>query len=241
MRPYRLQLVQQLKPNDCAVRFRFACEVLQRHNDFLHHVVFSDESTFHTSGKVNTHNVRIWGSENPHQLVQHERDSPKINVFCAVSRRQVYGPFFFAEATVTGVSYLDMLQQWLFPQLVESEPANFIWQQDGAPPHWSLFVRDWLNVEVPDRWIGRHGPDDRVLLPWPPRSPDITPCDFFLWGFVKDRVYVPPLPHDLPTLKGRIAQAVASITPDLLQTVWEELHFRLDVCRITKGAHIEHL
>jgi hypothetical protein len=29
---------------------------------------------------------------------------------------------------------------------------------------------------------------------WPPRSPDATPCHFFLWGYVKDQVYVPPLP-----------------------------------------------
>ena len=31
-----------------------------------------------------------------------------------------------------------------------------------------------------------------------PRSPDVTPCDFFLWGYVKDQVYVPPLPASIP-------------------------------------------
>ena len=78
------------------------------------------------------HNVRIWGSEHPHEVVQYQRDSPKLNVFCALSRRQMYGPFCFAEATVTGVAYLSMLQEWLFPQLVEDQPENFIWQQDGV-------------------------------------------------------------------------------------------------------------
>ncbi|GFV30203.1 uncharacterized protein TNCV_96801 [Trichonephila clavipes] len=43
---------------------------------------------------------------------------------------------------VTGSAYLDALQLWLFPQLEESEPNDFIWQQDGAPPHWHLSVRD---------------------------------------------------------------------------------------------------
>ncbi|GFV61507.1 uncharacterized protein TNCV_3892971 [Trichonephila clavipes] len=47
---------------------------------------------------------------------------------------------------VTGSAYLDALQLWLFPQLEESEPNNFIWQQDGAPSHWDLEVRDWLNI-----------------------------------------------------------------------------------------------
>ena len=48
---------------------------------FLVRVVFSDESTFHISGKVHRHNVRIWGIENPHEMVQHERTSPKITFF----------------------------------------------------------------------------------------------------------------------------------------------------------------
>jgi len=41
--------------------------------------MFSDEVTFHLSGKVNRHNVRIWGTENPHEIVEHVRDSPKLN------------------------------------------------------------------------------------------------------------------------------------------------------------------
>ena len=68
-----------------------------------------------------------------------------------------------------------------------------------------------------------------------------NPCDFFLWGYVKDQVYVPPLPASIPELKVRIRTAIETITPDMLQTVWNELDYRVDVCRITKGAHIEHL
>jgi len=62
---------------------------------FHDRVVFSDESTFHISGKVNKHNVRIWGTENPLEIVQHERASPKINVFCAMSTERFMGLFFF--------------------------------------------------------------------------------------------------------------------------------------------------
>ena len=76
---------------------------------------------------------------------------------------------------------------------------------------------------------------------WPPRSPDATPCDFFLWGYVKDQVYVPPLPTSIPELKLRIGTSIETITGDMLQTVRNELNYRVDVCRITKGAHIQHL
>jgi len=73
---------------------------------FLEKVQFSDEATFHVGGAVNRCSVRIWGSENPHAYVEHQRDSPKANVFCAISSQKVYGPFFFAEETVTGMTYL---------------------------------------------------------------------------------------------------------------------------------------
>jgi len=75
----------------------------------------------------------------------------------------------------------------------------------------------------------------------PPRSPDASQCDFFLWGYVKDQVSIPPLPASFPELKVRIRTAIETITADILQTVWNELDYRVDVCRITKGAHIGHL
>ena len=72
-------------------------------------------------------------------------------------------------------------------------------------------------------------------------SPDLTPCDFFLWGYVKDRVFVPLLPVSLNELKQRITTAVASVDEDMLRSVWTELDYRIDICRVTKDSHIEHL
>jgi hypothetical protein len=57
----------------------------------------------------------------------------------------------------------------------------------------------------------------------------------------RDQVYVPPLPTSIPELKIQIRTAIENITADLLQTVWNELDYHVDVCRITKGARIEHL
>jgi len=75
---------------------------------------------------------------------------------------------------------------------------------------------------------------------WPPRSPDKTSCDFFLWGCVKERVYVQPLPADLDELTNRITAAVNSVTEDTLRRVWDEFSYRVDV-RAAGGGHIEHL
>jgi hypothetical protein len=204
-------------------------------DDFAPRLVFGDEATFHLSGKVIHHNLRIWGMENPHATTEHERDSPKINVFCAISRTKVYGPLFFMKKTVSGHSYLDMLQIWLFPQLIK-DSGDYIFQQDGAPPHWHLDVRCFLNEVLPRRWIGRGGPHDLMLYSWPPRSPDFMTCDFFFWGYVKDAVYVPPLPTTLDELKNLIVTAVESVTNDMLGRVWEEFEYRLDVARVTRGV-----
>jgi hypothetical protein len=65
---------------------------------------------------------------------------------------------------VSGHSYLDMLQIWLFPQLNE-DSGDYIFQQDGAPPHWHLDVRCFLNKVLPRHWIGRGGPHDLMLAP----------------------------------------------------------------------------
>jgi hypothetical protein len=74
-----------------------------------------------------------------------------------------------------------------------------------------------------------------------PCSPDATPCDLLLWDYVKDQVYVPPLHASTPQLEVPISTAIANITADMLQTVWNELDYHVDVCIITNGAHIEHL
>jgi hypothetical protein len=62
-------------------------------------------------------------------------------------------------------------------------------------------------------------------ITWPPRSPDITPLVFFLWGYVKDRVYATPVP-DIATLHTRIAADLEEVDAAMLQRVWMELEYR---------------
>ncbi|GBN25045.1 hypothetical protein AVEN_108528-1 [Araneus ventricosus] len=112
-------------------------------------------------------------------------------------------------------------------------PEGVIFQRDGAPPHYDNIVREFLDTTFLQLWIGRD-----AVMAWPPRSPDITPLDFYLWGYVKQHVYSERI-NDVNLLKPRITDIIHSVTPDVHTRVWEELDYRLDVCRATNGTHIE--
>jgi hypothetical protein len=70
--------------------------------------------------------------------------------------------FFFAEETVTGMTYLDMLQLWPVPQL--QNIPTFIFQQDGSSAHFLCEVRQYLNAVLPGRWIGRASGNDQPMI-----------------------------------------------------------------------------
>ena len=110
-----------------------------------------------------------------------------------------------------------------------------------SPDHFHCEVHQYLNTVLPGRWIGHASGKDQPLMLWSLRSPDIMPCDFFLWGYVKDRVFISPLPCDLTDLKARIIPAVKNIDAPMLTCVWQELEYHIDVCRVTHDPHIEHL
>ena len=88
-----------------------------------------------------------------------------------------------------------------------------------------------MDATFPNRWNGRDG-----LTPRPPRLPDITPLDFFLWGDVKGKVFSTPVPN-ITNLKARITDA--TITEEMLENTWREIDYRLDVLRATKRARVE--
>ena len=126
------------------------------------------------------------------------------------------------------------------PQLNE-DSNDYIFQQYGSPAHYHKDVQGYLNRNLPQTWIGRTGKEDDVLMQWPPQSSDLTLCDFFFWGFVKDTVFVPPLPDNLQDLHNSITAAVAVVDCDMLKRAWNEMDYRTDVCHITKSGHTEHL
>lgn len=108
-------------------------------------------------------------------------------------------------------------------------------QQDGAPPHYSLLVRYILDTIFPNRWIGRKGP-----LKWAPRSPDLTPLDFFLWGYLKDKVFR-TRPENLDEMCARIVEFCAVPDAEMFENVRESFVERVFVCMHEHGKQFEHL
>jgi hypothetical protein len=84
----------------------------------------------------------------------------------------------------------------------------------GSSALWGRFPGQWLNTTYPGRWIGRGGP-----IAWPPRSPDVTPMVFFLWGHLKEQVYAVP-PRTIQDLVARL-QDVTTVVASMLRRVLE--------------------
>lgn len=239
-KPYMAMIVQQLQPNDYASRVNFAESMLDKiknSRDYVKLLLFSDEAIFHLDGGMNRHNCRHWSTENPHWKVEKALNSPKIMVWAALGFSGIIGPAFF-EGNVDGDSYLDMLQTQFSPTFLQLQNSSeLIFMQDGAPPHWSKKVRDWLNEVFPGRWIGRGGPQDSNI-PWPPRSPDLTPMDYFFWGFIKSKVYVRNY-RSIDDLKDAINSAFEEVSTDMLVSTLVNFEKRLGKVILCKGHHIE--
>jgi hypothetical protein len=114
-----------------------------------------------------------------------------------------------------------------------TEVDGLIFQQDGAPAHFGAIVHTALAKRFPGGWIGRIG-----RLIGPPRTPYLTPRDFFFWGYIRDIMHSQRV-DSLPDLGRRITAALAAVPVDVLSRVWGEVEFRFNVCRAISNAYIE--
>lgn len=231
MRSYKAQLVVQLSDDDFDRREQFCGEMTAKFDnqpDLLDKILWSDESEFKLNGSVNRHNCVYWASENPHNQEPHDHTSRGVMVWCGITSARIIGPYFF-DGPVNAQSYTEMLDQFLWPKI---HHRGLYFQQDGAPAHYSQLARDWLDNKLPERWIGRRGPID-----WPARSPDLTPCDFYLWGRLKDIVYR-QRSATLAQLRDRIIHAVAEISPEETAAACRSVPRRLADCIANEGRQL---
>jgi hypothetical protein len=233
--PYKLAVVQKLNPRDFVSRQR-ACEAIVENlpNNAL--VFFSDEAHFHLSGCVNKQNMRYWSGVNPRELHEKPLHAERVTVWCALSRTGIIGPWFFEEndraVTVTSERYIQMIQEFFLPKLDELGVRNVWFQQDGATAHTARASMALLREHFPQRLISLRGD-----LQWPARSPDLAPCDYFLWGYLKSLVYT-NRPRTLAELKNNIRVAIADIGPDMLEKVERNFRSRLTKCIEQHGGHL---
>lgn len=238
MKPYIPRLIHGLLEDDPDRRSQF-CEhfvsLCEDNTTFLNQIVWTDEAAFKLSGHVNRHNCVYWSDKNPHFTIATELNQPGIIVWAGISSAGIVGPVFF-EGTVSGEKYLEKLKTAIVPALKERPDFNSLYfQHDGAPPHFATAVRNFLDETFPDKWIGRRGP-----IEFPPRSPDLTPMDFCVWGIIKDLVYSRK-PRSVEDLRQFVIDAFANFDHDLCTSVCRSVLSRCRECIEAKGFQFEHL
>ena len=238
MRPYIPRLIHGLLEDDPDRRSQFCQQFVRMCEDnptFVDEIVWTDEATFKLSGHVNRHNCVYWSDTNPQFTITSQLNQPGITVWAGISSDGIVGPQFF-DGTVTGERYLDKLRNVIVPALKQRPDFNKLYfQQDGAPPHYATAVQNLLDETFPDKWIGRRGP-----IEFPPRSPDITPMDFFVWGVIKDSVYSRK-PRSVEDLRQFVIDAFANLDHDLCTKVCHSVVSRCRECIEAEGLQFEYL
>jgi len=170
-------------------------------------VFFTDEAWFHLSGYVNSQNYRTWRTENPHNYTESTLHPQKIGVWCAISRRRIIGPLCF-ETSLNAEAYQELIQQFI--ALLQVDERNCWFQQDSATAHTAASIMVILHEFFSEKLISKGV--------WPPRSPDLTSANFFLWSYLKDTVYRTNS-RDLKQLKMNITRAIEEVNEGTLRKV----------------------
>ncbi|GFU19281.1 uncharacterized protein TNCV_1087601 [Trichonephila clavipes] len=168
----------------------------------------NDEVHFWLNGYINKQNCRIWTEANPQVYVETPLHPEKLTFWC---------DFWWNPSSKTmKATTLQSMELWF--------------QQDGATCHTARATIDLLKDTFGDHLISRFGP-----VNWPPRSCDLTPLDYFLWGYAKSLVYADK-PQSLDPLEDKIRRVIADIRPQMLEKVIENWTSRLDYIRASSGS-----
>lgn len=241
VKPYKLIRVQALSPADKQKRVRDSNVYLNLlRNIRLPYLFFSDECTFYADGTVNRNNCIAYDFQRPdwHQS-ERRLGAARVCVWAAMSSDILIGPYFFP-ATVNGAAYLKCLRQYAVPRIREAvgEDWGRVWfQQDGATSHRDRRVKLFLRQTFKTHTIGLE-----LAHNWPPRSPDLNTCDYFLWAFLKDIVFNGPEITTKLQLKRRIRSAfdhVRAFKMQQLRNAVGQWRRRLRTCISNDGSNVD--
>ncbi|GFW50589.1 uncharacterized protein TNCV_2888911 [Trichonephila clavipes] len=194
---------------------------MEQNPTWVFSILWTDEAHFPLHGDINNHNCHISATSNPRPFF--------FETQCPVNG--------WITETVNVYRYLTLLRETVVPCLIQrGQISNVTFIQDGATSHTANPVKTFLiQTFGEDRIVSR-----RFRYPWPPRSPDLTPADFWLWGYLKSRVYLSG-PSSLPELKDAIRREVSSIHPDMLHSAVAGFVTRLECLLPCGGGHVEHI
>ena len=128
-----------------------------------------------------------------------------------------------------------MLKEFLFTKIEEEDIGNTCFKQDGATCHTVEATIDVLRRVFEDRIISR-----RADAVWPPRSCDLTPLDYYLWGAVKDKCYAYK-PETIDALKNNIREAIGEIQLHTIDKVLKNWTDRVGYSMASRGSHLNEI
>ena len=239
--PYKFRICHGLRPGD-DIRRRTFCEWFTRKcqddENFPSKIIWSDESMVGNNGIFNRRNSH-WSQQNPleHKVSRHQHRF-SFNMWVGILGTNIIGPFIY-QNNLTAERYLHLLENNLEETLDNLPLAvthNCWFDQEGAPAHNSKVVRDYLDRRFPEKWIGTHS-----NTPWPARSPDLTPLDFFLWGYIKNQVYSNSNFQNEEDLLRSVTASFNNINPNMLTHVLDSSVRRAYLCFENNGGLFEHL
>ena len=218
---YNIKIFQALTPNEQVQRLTFSTRTLAnvyQNPDYLSRWWWSDEChDVQLDGHVNKQNMRFLGWEKPEECIQQPLHSDRVTVWCVISANDIIGPYFIDDNNGIPVNVNSMIYReqvidrfngdlHTFCEIHELDVNDQIFQEDGATAHTGKGNLLYLQQMFPDRLVSRYSD-----FPYPPRSPDLTLPDAFLWGILKEQCFRAPIPRTIQ-LKLNIERIIGGIS-----------------------------
>uniref|UniRef100_A0A914E450 Transposase n=1 Tax=Acrobeloides nanus TaxID=290746 RepID=A0A914E450_9BILA len=245
--PNHMELIT-LDLEDIEERRKFAQDQLDhihKWSPILKSMWFTGETKFYIDGRVEGNNLVYTANRKtddsvnwPHNVVRQYQPSqePHITVWAAMNAGLIIGPYFF-DGEISPESYKEILEKFVHELLrVTTSIEHPIFIHDDSKVHANADVTSYIEQQFPHHWIGTGS----TYAAWPHHSSDLSPINFFLWGYIKSRVYKTRFNFgDLEELKQRILLAFKKITLDLLEESVEEYKTRLERVHKTRGDLVD--
>ena len=190
---------------------------------------YSDECSFGIAPSSISNNMHYWSTNNQHKIFEIPKNSLKVHVWAAISSD---GDILweFQNGNQTAISYKELLKRKL--PLMNLRKNYF--QQDGASIHTANKVIKHLQKHYYRHWIGKR---NREKI-WPAYSPDLSPCDFYLWNRLKQGI-IDKHPQNQEELKDAIKNGILDLSTEEISSSCKAVLKRCKICLREKGGHFE--
>ena len=225
-KPYRPHTAQILSPANKASRLAASDFLLTFTLAQLERVLWSDEKWFVLHQAPNRKNDVVWGPEKTRNLVPCKKaHQAKVMAWVGIVNGRVL-PVYWFEGSVTSNKYLTMLETMVWPAIRSRATRDQYWfMQDGASPHCTASVLDFLKSKFGDRIISR-----KTEHFWPPYSPDLNPLDFSFWSQAMAHVYRCK-PDTLENLKEGVDNFAVNFDPEKALKMARNVRYRAQLCK----------